>query len=187
MARIFAPRRHGSAGGPEATLDPGMTTTTAAGLAGGGDGHRLPRVSHTLMAGAMIGVLCGVIASLPARVVVQLALVTLVPCLVRMSARRWRQQRDEEALDAARHALACLATVYMLAMPRLVVPPLDVLLITYFVVGAVVETAVVVTAAASGVTRLDRGANVVVGAAMASMLVVMDAMSRMDAHLHHLV
>lgn len=168
-----------------------MTTTTAVGPAGGDHGHRLPRISHTLMAGAMIGMLCGVFASTPARVVVQLAIATLIPCLVRLSVQRWRQQRDEESLDAARHALACLAMAYMLAMPGVVVPPLDVLLITYFAVGATAEAAVVVTAGAvtvagAGVPRLDRCVSVLVGAAMAYTLVVMDAMSRTDAHLHHL-
>jgi len=147
----------------------------------GDHGHRLPHVSHMIMAVVMIAMLSEVNDATAVRTGGQLAVVTLLPFLVRMAVRRWREERDAEALEGARHCASLLATVYMLTMPQLSLLPLNVLLITYFAVGAVADAGVLLR-----IPSLNRAVGVLMAAAMTYMLVVMDAMSRSDAHVHHL-
>ena len=143
--------------------------------------HRLPHLSHMLMAMAMIAMLSELTAATAVRSAGQLAFVALLPFLVVMAVRRWREERDAEALEGARHSASLLAMVYMLTMTQLSLPPLNVLLITYFAVGAVADAGVLLR-----VPSFNRAVSVLMAAAMTYMLVVMDAMSRTDAHVHHL-
>jgi Domain of unknown function (DUF5134) len=143
--------------------------------------HRLPHLSHMLMGLAMIAMLGQYTAVAAVRSAAQLAFVALLPFLVRSTMRRWREERDSEALEGARHATSLLAMVYMLTMPQLSLPPLNVLLITYFAVGTVADAGLLLR-----VPSLERAVSVLVATAMTYMLVVMDALGRSDAHVHHL-
>jgi hypothetical protein len=144
-------------------------------------GHRLPHLSHMLMAAAMIAMLGQYTDAPIIRTAAQLAFAALLPFLVRMAVRRWREERDTEALEAARLAASLLAMAYMLTLPQVSLLPLNVLLITYFAVGTVADAGVLVC-----VPSLERAVSVLMAAAMTYMLVIMDAISRSDAHVHHL-
>ena len=146
-----------------------------------GHGHRLPHLSHMLMAAAMIAMLGQYTDAAIVRTAAQLGFAALLPFLVRMAVRGWREERDTEALEGARLAASLLAMVYMLTMPRVSLLPLDVLLITYFAVGTVADAGVLLR-----VPSLERAVSVLMAAAMTYMLALMDAMSRSDAHVHHL-
>ena len=146
-----------------------------------GHGHRLPHLSHMLMAAAMIAMLGRYTDLTAVRTAAQLVFAALLPVLVRLAVRRWRQERDTEALEGARLAASLLAMVYMLTIPEVSLLPLNVLLITYFAIGTVADAGVLLR-----VRSLERAVRVLMAAAMTYMLVVMDAMSRSDAHVHHL-